>query len=93
VKLTALLLDNPKVIFNLMNEPHDFPLDSTTWFAGIQTVIDAIRDAGSTHLILVPNSRGSDTTHWSAWSPNGGPVDSVAALAISDTNFAFDMRA
>lgn len=95
VKLTNLLLTNPKVILNLMNEPHDFPMTSTVWFAGVQTVINAIRATGSTHLILVPNSRGSDVDHWSVYAPNGGPLDSVAALAITDSanNYAFDMHA
>jgi endoglucanase len=96
VKLAQLVLTNHKVIFNLMNEPHDFPLDATTWFAGIQTVMNAIRATGSTHLILVPNSRGSDVDHWDVYAPNLGTVlDSVAALAITDSanNYAFDMHA
>jgi endoglucanase len=94
VKLTNLV-QSPNVILGLMNEPHDFPMTSTVWFAGIQQVIDAIRAAGSKQLILVPNSRGSDVDHWSTYAPNGGPLDSVAALAITDSanNYAFDMHA
>jgi endoglucanase len=95
VKLTNLVQTNPDVILGLMNEPHDFPMISTAWFAGLQQVIDAIRAAGSTQLILVPNSRGSDVDHWDTYAPNGGPLDSVAALAITDgaNNYAFDMHA
>ena len=95
VKLVQRVLGNQKVILNLMNEPHDFPLDSTAWFSGIQTVMNAIRATGSTHLILVPNSRGSDVDHWITYAPNGGPLDSVAALTITDSanNYAFDMHA
>jgi hypothetical protein len=95
VKLANLVLDNPKLILNVMNEPHDFPLTSTEWFAGVQTVMDAIRATGAQHLILVPNSRASDVDHWSTYAPNGGPVDAVAALAITDSanNYAFDMHA
>jgi endoglucanase len=95
VKLTNLVLANPKVILNLMNESHDFDMTSTEWFAGVQTVMNAIRATGSTHLILVPNSRSSDVEHWDTYAPNGGPLDSVAALAITDTanNYAFDMHA
>lgn len=100
-RLMALVGTNPKVILNLMNEPHDFPMVSTVWFAGVQTVINAIRATGSTQLILVPNSRGSDVDHWSSYSPNmsnvtdsTNPTDSVAALAITDSagNYAFDMH-
>ncbi|MBJ6764566.1 glycoside hydrolase family 5 protein [Myxococcaceae bacterium JPH2] len=93
-KLANLVKTNPKVILNLMNEPHDLPMTSTTWFSGIQTVMNAVRATGSTQLILVPNSRASDVGHWSTWAPGGGPVDSVAALAITDSanNYAFDMH-
>jgi endoglucanase len=94
-KLAYLVAGNPRVILNIMNEPHDFAMTSTVWFNGIQTIMNAIRATGSTQLILVPNSRGSDVTHWSTYSPNGGPLDSVAALAITDSanNYAFDMHA
>ena len=61
----------------------------------LQTVIDAIRGAGAKQLILVPNSRGSDVDHWGKYAPNGGSLDSVAALSITDkaNNIAFDMHA
>lgn len=93
-KLANLVKTNPKVILNLMNEPHDLPMTSTTWFSGIQTVINAVRATGSTQLILVPNTRASDVGHWHTWAPGGGPLDSVAALAITDSanNYAFDMH-
>jgi endoglucanase len=43
----------------------------------------------------VPNSRGSDVDHWDTYAPNGGSLDSEAALAITDSmdNYAFDMHA
>ncbi|MFY1831438.1 glycoside hydrolase family 5 protein [Myxococcus fulvus] len=93
-KLANLVKTNPRVVLNLMNEPHDLPMTSTTWFSGIQTVINAVRATGSTQLILVPNTRGSDVGHWHTWAPGGGPLDSVAALSITDSanNFAFDMH-
>ena len=94
-KIARLFFGNKNLAFNIMNEPHDFPVASDTWFADIQTVIDAIRATGADQLILVPNSRGSDVDHWSSYAPNGGPLDSVAALAITDSanNYAFDMHA
>lgn len=95
VKLTNLVLGNQRVILNLMNESHDFNRTSNGWFADINTLIAAIRDTGSTHLILVPNSRSSDVDHWSTYAPNGGDLDSTAALAILDSanNYAYDMHA
>lgn len=94
-KIAGLFLDNPNVVFGIMNEPHDFPVMSDTWFANVQSVIDAIRESGAQQLILVPNSRGSDVDHWSTYAPNGGSLDSVAALAITDSgnNYAFDLHA
>jgi hypothetical protein len=46
-------------------------------------MIDAIRETGADQLILVPNSRGSDVDHWATYSPNGGSLDSVAALTTA----------
>ena len=94
-KIATMFLGKSKVIFNIMNEPHDFPMTSDIWFSSIQTVIDAIRATGAQQLILVPNSRGSDVDHWDTYAPNGGSLDSVAALGITDSaeNYAFDMHA
>ena len=94
-KIGTMFLGNPNIVFNIMNEPHDFPVISDTWFSNIQTVIDAIRLTGADQLILVPNSRGSDVDHWDTYAPNGGSLDSEAALTITDSvdNYAFDMHA
>jgi endoglucanase len=79
-----------------MNEQHDAEpsLDSTAIFAGYQTVLDAVRATGATQLVLFPNTRSSDTRHWSTWSPQGGPLDKDAALSVKDSanNLAFDMH-
>lgn len=94
VKLANLFIGNEKVIFNLMNESHDFPVTSTNYVTMINAQIAAIRATGATNLILVPNSRSSDVEHWSTYSPNGGPLDSVAFLDIVDSanNVAYDMH-
>lgn len=92
-RLAGAFLGNPDVVFNIMNEPHDFDVTSDTWFLNIQTVMDAIRTTGADQLILVPNSRGSDVDHWDKYAPNGGSLDSDAALIIKDNNYAFDMHA
>jgi endoglucanase len=95
-KIATLFVSTPRVIFNLMNEQHDASssLDSTAIFAGYQTVLNAVRATGATQLILFPNTRSSDTHHWSTWSPQDGPLDAVAALSVTDSadNLAFDMH-
>jgi endoglucanase len=95
VKIARMLRGHQRVIFNLMNEPHDFPMTSEVWFSAVQTVINSIRATGADQLILVPNSRGSDVEHWDTYAPNGGALDSSAALVITDSasNIAFDMHA
>ena len=88
-KLSNLFKSNSKVVFELMNEPHDFPMKSKDWFAAQNRVIKAIRETGATNMILSSNSRGSDVDHWQHYYPNNppntGPLDSVAALEIVDT--------
>lgn len=92
-KVAALFASNHYVYFGLMNEPHNLTsFDSTALFASFNAQIAAIRSAGAKQLILVSNSEGSEITHWNTWSPNGGPLDSVAALDIvdSENNYAFE---
>lgn len=98
-KLASLFKMNVKVQFNLMNEAHDFPssgpkITSTAYVQMINEQIAAIRATGSSNLILVPNTRSSDITHFLKYSPQGGPDDSVAMLGIFDAakNWMFDMH-
>lgn len=96
IRLANLFKSNPRVIFNLMNEQHDAhaSLDSTAIFAGYQKVLNSVRSTGSKNLILFPNTRSSDTHHWSTWSPQGGPLDSAIAAKVVDSanNMAYDMH-
>ncbi|KAH8101865.1 endoglucanase [Cristinia sonorae] len=47
---------NPKIIFGVMNEPHDVP-DIVAWAASVQAAVTAIRKAGATsQLILMPGN-------------------------------------
>ena len=54
---------NPKIMFGLMNEPHDMSIDS--FKASLQAAVNAIRAAGATsQYILLP---GTDWTHASSY--------------------------
>ena len=53
-KLAAHFKANPKVIFGLMNEPHD--MTTELWRDDANAAIQAIRAAGATNLILVPGN-------------------------------------
>ncbi|KAG8952224.1 hypothetical protein FRC04_004931 [Tulasnella sp. 424] len=63
-----------KVVFGIMNEPHDVP-DTNAWAATVQAVVTAIRNAGATsQLILLP---GNNWTSAQTFVSNG----SAAALS------------
>ncbi len=47
-------MGNPKVIFGLMNEPHDLPTEN--WLTAANVAIAAIRATGATNLITVPGN-------------------------------------
>ncbi|KAI8447618.1 glycoside hydrolase superfamily [Phakopsora pachyrhizi] len=51
-RLSKLYQNNLKVIFGLMNEPHD--LNAATWAKTLQETVNGIRQAGATNVILLP---------------------------------------
>ena len=82
---------NDKVIFNLMNEPHD--MSSETWRDAANAAIKAIRNTGATNLILVPGNNWTSPWNW-ALSFSGNTANSTRMLDIVDSgnNFAFDVH-
>ena len=80
--------ENPKVIFGLINEPHDMPTEA--WVDAANAAIGAIRNAGATNLVLVPGNGYSGGHSWyDTWY---GWPNSEALLWISDpgSNYAFE---
>ncbi|KJA16683.1 glycoside hydrolase family 5 protein [Hypholoma sublateritium FD-334 SS-4] len=82
---------NPKIIFGVMNEPHDVP-DINMWAASVQAAVTAIRNAGATsQIILLP---GNNWTSAETFVSNGsGP----ALLTVTNpdgsvTNLVFDVH-
>ncbi|TGO17212.1 hypothetical protein BTUL_0019g00010 [Botrytis tulipae] len=89
-QLAAKYKSNTKIVFGLMNEPHD--LNSvTTWAATLQKVVTAIRQAGASNMLLLP---GSDYASAGAFITDG----SAAALSKvtnpdgTFTNLIFDVH-
>jgi endoglucanase len=80
--------DQPKVVFGLMNEPHDMPTEQ--WVAAANGAIAAIRGAGAENLILVPGNGWSGAHAWA--SDAYGTPNAKALLAIEDPagNVAFE---
>ncbi|KUJ18200.1 cellulase-domain-containing protein [Mollisia scopiformis] len=80
-----------KVVFGLMNEPHDVP-SITTWAASCQAAVTAIRNAGATtQIILLP---GNDWTSAQTFVTDGsGPaLSNVTNPDGSFTNLVFDVH-
>lgn len=57
-KLSTHYQSKPKVIFGIMNEPHDITIK--IWVNVLQNVVDGIRQSGSTqHDLLLPGNNWS----------------------------------
>ncbi|KAJ7203800.1 endoglucanase [Mycena pura] len=89
--LAAKYKDNSRIIFGIMNEPHDVP-DINLWAGSVQAAVTAIRNAGATtQMILLP---GNNWTSAQTFVSNG----SAAALMTvvnpdgSTTNLIFDVH-
>jgi len=76
-QLAKKYANNQKVIFGIMNEPHDLQSVST-WVSTVQLVVNAIRSAGATsNYILLPGSSWSSAQ---AFPTEAGP----ALLKVTD---------
>jgi endoglucanase len=86
-KLAQHFAANPRVIFGLMNEPHD--QSATAWLGSANAAIAAIRGVGATQEILVPGS------YWDgAWTWTSTDNAAVVGAGIQDPghNFAFEVH-
>jgi endoglucanase len=89
-RLARVYRGNPRVVFALMNEPHDMPTE--VWRDDANRAISAIRGAGATNLILVPGNAWTGAWSWEdSWY---GTSNAVAMLAVRDPlqNLAFEVH-
>lgn len=80
-----------KVIFGVMNEPHDVP-NLSMWADTVQEAVTAIRMAGAnTQMILLP---GNDFTHAETFVENGsaGNLSRVHNPDGSNTSLVFEIH-
>lgn len=61
-RLALQFKDNPRVLFGLVNEPHDLPTE--TWVAAANAAIAAIRDTGARNVVSVPGNAWSGAFSW-----------------------------
>ncbi|PRP77243.1 endoglucanase (endo-1,4-beta-glucanase) (cellulase) [Planoprotostelium fungivorum] len=88
--LASRYASNQRVIFGLMNEPHDVKTEVVR--TAMQAGIDGIRSANANQLILVP---GNAWTGAHSWFDNWyGTPNSQVMLNITDpiNNFAYDIH-
>ncbi len=87
-ELAARFAENERVIFGLMNEPHDMPTDLV--LANNQAAIEAIRASGASNLILMP---GNSWTGGHAWNEGSQPNSEVMHAFIDPLkNTAIDIH-
>ncbi|KAJ7484854.1 carbohydrate-binding module family 1 protein/Glycoside hydrolase family 5 protein, partial [Mycena galericulata] len=90
-EIATMYKDTEKVIFGVMNEPHDIP-NIETWAGSVQAAVTAIRNAGATsQMILLP---GNDYTSAQTFISDGsGPaLSNVTNPDGSFTNLIFDVH-
>ncbi|KAI0071102.1 endoglucanase [Panus rudis PR-1116 ss-1] len=89
--LAAKYASNSKIIFGVMNEPHDVP-DIERWAQSVQAAVTAIRNAGATsQIILLP---GNNWTSAATFVSNGS-ADALKKVTNPDgsiTNLVFDVH-
>ncbi|OTA67974.1 glycoside hydrolase family 5 protein [Hypoxylon sp. EC38] len=71
-ELARRFADNEKVIFGLMNEPHD--MSTSLVLKNNQAAIDAIRAANASNLIILP---GNSWTGGHAWTQGPDPNSAI----------------
>ncbi len=80
-RLAAEFKDNPRVMFGLMNEPHDMATED--WVAAANAAIAAIRATGAINTITVPGNAWTGAASWSdTWY---GTANAVAMLQVADS--------
>jgi len=90
-QVAAKYASQSRIIFGIMNEPHDIP-NINTWAASVQAAVTAIRQAGATsQLILLP---GNNYTSAQTYVSNGSlaALQTVTNLDGSTTNLIFDVH-
>jgi endoglucanase len=84
-RLAGLFANDDRVIFGLMNEPHD--IDLAVWLKATNAAIAAIRAAGAGNLILVPG------VNWTgAWSWHSSGNENMIGVVDPGNRFVFEMH-
>ncbi|KIJ63195.1 glycoside hydrolase family 5 protein [Hydnomerulius pinastri MD-312] len=81
--LATYYASESKIVFGVMNEPHDLP-SITTWATTVQAAVTAIRNAGATtQLILLPGDNYTSAETF----VSGGSAAALATVTNPDGSF------
>jgi endoglucanase len=79
-RLALRYQSNPRVMFGLVNEPHDIPTEQ--WVGAANAAIAAIRATGAKNTVLVPGNAWTGAHSWNdTWY---GTSNAVAMLKVVD---------
>lgn len=90
-KLAPRYIDNPNVIFGLMNEPSSISMQ--VWLDAANKSIAAIRTTGATNQIFVPGNYWDSAASWLK-DQGGGQSNGTVMLGIVDPldNYTFEVH-
>ncbi|KUJ09726.1 cellulase-domain-containing protein, partial [Mollisia scopiformis] len=89
-QLATKYKDDAKIVFGLMNEPHD--LDIVAWAATVQAAVTAIRQAGATtQMILLPGTNFTCAVTFTS-TGSASALMGVTNLDNSTTGLVFDVH-
>lgn len=77
-KLATAFKDDPRVWFQLVNEPHG--ISAAAWFDVANEAVQAIRKTGATNLILLPGTAYSGAHSWQSDWYGGANAASVTKV-------------
>jgi endoglucanase len=89
-KLSEKYVSNARVMFNLVNEPHD--INTEQWVSAANAAITAIRGTGAGNVIVVPGNGWTGAHSWT--STYYGTSNAVAMLNVKDSanNVLFEVH-
>jgi endoglucanase len=93
IGLASLYANNPRVVFDLMNEPNTPPDPpgrpaGYTWYSAAQAAVNGIRSIGANNLILVCGNQFGNPGAFTA----GGWSDPLKNIQDPRRNFAFEVH-
>ncbi|MGC4069228.1 MAG: glycoside hydrolase family 5 protein [Polyangiaceae bacterium] len=90
-RLATVYANDDRVIFGLMNEPHDMP-STESWLTSANAAIAAIRSTGARNLILVPGNAWTGAHSWSANYYGSSNATTMLDVADQANHFAFEFH-